>query len=178
MSCSAMSRSADMSLRAVNALFPDEDAARGWFERARWPHSPQCSSCGVVGNAAWLKARRKWRCRPCLGITATEVNPAYSWQTCSNPDRGYVDKRNRPSQDRFSCCDAATPRTPTSIGHRISRSAVRSLSVRSSKGRMRSLPNRSRGSGSDRRGTRVHAKPGAGGAADPRLTNPYFGRAK
>ena len=26
----------------------------------------QCPSCGVVGNAAWLKTRRKWRCRPCL----------------------------------------------------------------------------------------------------------------
>ena len=61
-----MSRSVAMSLRAFNALLPGEDAARAWFERARWPHGPQCPSCGVVGNAAWLKTRRKWRCRPCL----------------------------------------------------------------------------------------------------------------
>ena len=34
-----------MRLRAFNALFPDEAAARGWFERARWPHCPECLSC-------------------------------------------------------------------------------------------------------------------------------------
>lgn len=73
-----MSRSATMSMRAFNVLFPDEDAARAWFERARWPHGPQCPSCGVVGNAAWLKTRRKWRCRPCLAeFTVTAGTPMH-----------------------------------------------------------------------------------------------------
>lgn len=73
-----MNRPAAMSLRAFNVLFPDEDAARAWFERARWPHGPQCPSCGVVGNAAWLKTRRKWRCRPCLAeFTVTAGTPMH-----------------------------------------------------------------------------------------------------
>ena len=73
-----MNRPAAMSLRDFNALFPDEDAARAWFERARWPHGPQCPSCGVVGNAAWLKTRRKWRCRPCLAeFTVTAGTPMH-----------------------------------------------------------------------------------------------------
>jgi len=53
-----------MSLRAFNAMFPDEDAARTWFERARWPHGPECPKCGSVNHAAWLKTRR-WNCMGC-----------------------------------------------------------------------------------------------------------------
>lgn len=37
------------------------------------------------------------------GITFTEVNPAYSSQTCSNVACGYVEKTNRKSQARFVC---------------------------------------------------------------------------
>jgi putative transposase len=36
-----------------------------------------------------------------FGITSTEVNPAYSSQSCNAC--GYVDKRNRRSQSRFQC---------------------------------------------------------------------------
>jgi hypothetical protein len=36
-----------LTLRAFNALFPDEDAARAWFERARWPDGPTCYHCGT-----------------------------------------------------------------------------------------------------------------------------------
>ena len=36
-----------------------------------------------------------------FGVAATEVNPAYTSQTCSAC--GYVDRRNRPSQSRFKC---------------------------------------------------------------------------
>jgi transposase-like protein len=67
-----------MSLTAFNALFPSEDAARAWFERARWPDGPQCPACGVVGNASWQKPRRKWRCRACLGdFTVTAGTPMH-----------------------------------------------------------------------------------------------------
>jgi putative transposase len=36
-----------------------------------------------------------------FGVTATEINPAYTSQTCSVC--GYVDRRNRASQSRFKC---------------------------------------------------------------------------
>lgn len=38
-----------------------------------------------------------------FGIKATEVNPAYTSQTCSRPGCGYVDKRNRTDQRTFQC---------------------------------------------------------------------------
>jgi putative transposase len=37
------------------------------------------------------------------GITWEEVNPAYSSQTCSNPECGYVSKTNRKAQAIFVC---------------------------------------------------------------------------
>lgn len=54
-----------MSLRAFNDLFPDEDAARAWFERARWPDGPECYHCGVVGNAAYMPKTKFWHCKAC-----------------------------------------------------------------------------------------------------------------
>jgi len=54
-----------LSLRSFHRMFPDEAAARGWFERARWPHGPECPSCGSVGRATYLKTRPVWRCAEC-----------------------------------------------------------------------------------------------------------------
>lgn len=54
-----------MSLRTFNDLSPEEDAARAWFERARWPHGPECPKCGSVNHSAWLKAPRRWNCMGC-----------------------------------------------------------------------------------------------------------------
>ncbi len=48
-----------------NSMFPDEDAARTWFERARWPHGPECPKCGSINHAAWLKTPRRWNCMGC-----------------------------------------------------------------------------------------------------------------
>jgi len=67
-----------LSLRAFNALFPDEDSARAWFERARWPHGPECPSCGSVNRARWIGTRRKWACRECDGqFTVTAGTPMH-----------------------------------------------------------------------------------------------------
>lgn len=67
-----------LSLRAFNALFPDEAAARGWFERARWPRGPECPSCGSVNRARWINTRRKWACRECDGqFTVTAGTPMH-----------------------------------------------------------------------------------------------------
>lgn len=54
-----------MSLRAFNAMFPDEDAARAWFEHARWPNGPECYHCGLVGKAWWIGTKRVWCCSGC-----------------------------------------------------------------------------------------------------------------
>ena len=48
-----------LSLRAFNALFPDEAAARGWFERDRWPDGPVCNGCGSVNDSIWLEKTRR-----------------------------------------------------------------------------------------------------------------------
>jgi transposase-like protein len=44
-----------------NARFHDEDAAREWFEAARWPHGPVCPHCGSLKHYATKKAGR-YRC--------------------------------------------------------------------------------------------------------------------
>jgi hypothetical protein len=43
-----------LSPSAFNTMFPDEEAARRWFERARWPDGPVCPHCGEVGHAWWI----------------------------------------------------------------------------------------------------------------------------
>ena len=54
-----------LTLRAFNDLFPDEDAARAWFERARWPDGPVCPVCGCVNRSCWLRTIRRWECTAC-----------------------------------------------------------------------------------------------------------------
>ncbi|QSR85430.1 transposase [Methylacidimicrobium sp. B4] len=54
-----------LTLRAFPDLFPDEDAARAWFERARWPDGPMCPVCGCVNHASWLRTIRRWECTAC-----------------------------------------------------------------------------------------------------------------
>ena len=41
--------------------FHDEEAARVWFEAARWPHGPNCPHCGSLKHYATKKAGR-YRC--------------------------------------------------------------------------------------------------------------------
>jgi transposase-like protein len=41
--------------------FHDEDAARAWFEAARWPNGPNCSHCGSLKHYATKKPGR-YRC--------------------------------------------------------------------------------------------------------------------
>lgn len=43
------------------AHFTNEDAARAWFEAARWPHGPVCPHCGSLKHYATKKAGR-YRC--------------------------------------------------------------------------------------------------------------------
>ena len=43
------------------ARFHDEEAARQWFEAARWPDGPVCPHCGSLKHYATKKAGR-YRC--------------------------------------------------------------------------------------------------------------------
>jgi transposase-like protein len=54
-----------LTMGQFNTMFPGEDAARTWFERARWPHGPECPKCGSINHAAWLKTLRRWNCMGC-----------------------------------------------------------------------------------------------------------------
>ncbi len=54
-----------LSLSAFHRRFPDEDAARAWFEKCRWPHGPECSCCGSIGEASWIRTRSVWSCKGC-----------------------------------------------------------------------------------------------------------------
>jgi len=56
-----------LSLARFNALFPDEVAARRWFEQARWPEGPACYHCGSIGKAWWIEAKKFWCCASCRG---------------------------------------------------------------------------------------------------------------
>ena len=116
-----------------------------------------------------------------FGVEAKEVNPAYTSRTCSSC--GYVDKLNRPSQVLFRClwcghtlhadCNAARnigQRRASPIGSVFQRKdaileeVVRAFLKRKVRA-LRSGRTGATGRDADR-----------GCSADPRLTNPYFGR--
>lgn len=44
------------------ARFHDEDAARAWFEEARWPHGPVCPHCGSLKHYANKSKAGVYRC--------------------------------------------------------------------------------------------------------------------
>ena len=56
-----------LTLRAFNDLFPNKDAARAWFERARWPDGPTCYHCGAIGDTAYMPKTKFWHCKACKG---------------------------------------------------------------------------------------------------------------
>ena len=109
-----------------------------------------------------------------FGIRSTEVNPAYSSQSCNAC--GYVDKRNRRSQSRFVCLwcghiKHADLNAAPNIGQRR---ALAIGSVFQSKASV--LAEVVRAFGERRVRSMRPGRTGSRGApADPRQTNPYFG---
>jgi len=65
------------------AHFHDEDAARRWFEAARWPDGPVCPHCGSLKHYATKKAGR-YRCGE------KECRKDYTVQTKSVMERSHV----------------------------------------------------------------------------------------
>lgn len=67
-----------MTLNDLHKQFPNEEAARAWFERARWPDGPVCPRCGLVGQAYWISTRRVWCCGGCKSqFTVTAGTPMH-----------------------------------------------------------------------------------------------------
>lgn len=54
-----------LTMGQFNSMFPDENGTRTWFERARWPHGPECPKCGSINHAAWLKTPQRRNCMGC-----------------------------------------------------------------------------------------------------------------
>lgn len=111
-----------------------------------------------------------------FGIASTEVNPAYSSQTCNFC--GYVDARNRRLQSRFQCLwcghtKHADLNAASNIGQR------RALTIGSVFQRKDAvLAEVVRAFGERRvRALRAGRTGSRGAPADPRQTNPYFGGA-
>ena len=55
-----------ITLMELAEMFPDEAAAKEWFEARRWPHGPTCPHCS--STAVSVIASQKpmpWRCRSC-----------------------------------------------------------------------------------------------------------------
>ena len=112
-----------------------------------------------------------------FGIKSTEINPAYSSQTCNAC--GYVDKRNRPSPSRFSCLwcghtKHADLNAAPNIGQR------RALAIGSVfQGKASVLAEVVRAFGERPVLALRPGRTGSRGApADPRTSNPYFGGTK
>jgi len=112
-----------------------------------------------------------------FGVAATEINPAYTSQTCSVC--GYVDRRNRASQSRFKClwCGNKMHADLNAASNIRERRARLIGSVFQSKAAV--LADLVRGFGERRMRAYGPCRTGSRGApADPRLTNPYFGGAR
>lgn len=57
-----------ISLKKLVAMFPDDDAARQWFEAHIWPQGPYCPRCGSDNVQCGIKHKTMThRCRECDG---------------------------------------------------------------------------------------------------------------
>ncbi len=101
-----------------------------------------------------------------IGITATEVNPAYSSQ--EDASCGYVDTRNRPRQEHF-CCRWCGVKRHADVN------AARNLLRRRSDATFGDSRRRKAAILAELVSRFNERHPGPkGGPADPRLSNPYF----
>jgi len=74
------------TLSRINEHFHDEETAREFFEKLRWPDGPVCPKCGEIGNARKLEARadskkpvRKgvWKCYGCCEQFSATVGTVF-----------------------------------------------------------------------------------------------------
>jgi transposase-like protein len=74
------------TLARITEHFHDEETARTFFEKLRWPDGPVCPKCGEIGNARKLEARadskkpvRKgvWKCYGCCEQFSATVGTVF-----------------------------------------------------------------------------------------------------
>lgn len=62
-------------------IFNDEDAARVFLERQRWPHGPECPHCGVIDEATLLQGKRHrkglYQCNACRSQFSVTVGTVF-----------------------------------------------------------------------------------------------------
>ena len=54
-----------ISLMQLTEMFPDEDAARAWFEAHVWPEGRHCPRCGSERTHEASHKRCPYRCTDC-----------------------------------------------------------------------------------------------------------------
>ena len=54
-----------ITLLELARMFPDEDAARQWFERILWPEGRFCPECGSLDTYECSHAKMPYKCRDC-----------------------------------------------------------------------------------------------------------------
>ena len=55
-------------------MFPDEQAARDWFEQQIWPDGRHCPHCGSVRTHEASHAKSPYRCTDCRGYFSVKTN--------------------------------------------------------------------------------------------------------
>ena len=55
-------------------MFPDEQAARDWFEKQIWPDGRHCPHCGSVRTHEASGANSPYRCTDCRGYFSVKTN--------------------------------------------------------------------------------------------------------
>ena len=71
-----------ISLTKLIRMFPDDEAARGWFETQIWPHGPHCPKCGSVNVQSNIKHKTMThRCRECYSGKDRNSRTMFSLKT-------------------------------------------------------------------------------------------------
>ena len=67
-----------ISLIELGEMFPDEEAARVWFESTVWPSGRHCPRCGSTRTHEASHAKMRYRCTDCRSYFS--ARPAPSWR--------------------------------------------------------------------------------------------------
>ena len=65
-----------ITLMQLVDMFPDEDAAREWFEAQVWPEGRRCPRCGSVRTHECSHARCPYRCTDCRAYFSAKTGTA------------------------------------------------------------------------------------------------------
>ena len=54
-----------IAITRILDMFPNDEAARGWFEQNIWPDGPVCPHCSSVRCGRTIQSKMPYRCRSC-----------------------------------------------------------------------------------------------------------------